>query len=57
MTIYDYSLRNYSNTIIEVYNLELLAKFKSGIKRMQRKTYFCLNENEMRKWKQEHIWI
>lgn len=49
MTIYDYSLRNYSNTITEVYNLELLAKFKSGIKRMQQKTYFCLNENEMRK--------
>ena len=57
MTIYEYSLRNYSNTITEVYNLELLAKIKSGIKRMQRKTYFCLNENEMRKWRQEHIWI
>ena len=56
-TIYEYSLRNYSNTITEVYNLELLAKIKSGIKRMQRKTYFCLNENEMRKWRQEHIWI
>lgn len=37
------------------YNLELLAKIKSGIKRMQPKTYFCLNENEMRKRKQEHI--